>query len=71
MRMVYPNLEKKMVEQGISPSDLARHCGIKQFPCKLKLLGVLPWKFTEVVSICRLFNDADAGLLFVRLDIIS
>ncbi len=71
MRTVYPNLQKKMVESGISPLDLARHCDITHISCLLKLLGVMPWKFTETVSICRLFSDADAELLFVRLDIIS
>lgn len=71
MRTAYPNLQKKMEEQGISPSDLARHCDITTISCMLKLLGVLPWKFTEAVRICRLFGDAGAEQLFVRLDIIS
>ena len=68
MRTVYPNLQNKMVETGLSPSDLARRCGITQLSCLLKLRGVLPWKFTEVVQICRIFGDANAELLFVRLD---
>lgn len=71
MRTVYPNLQKKMVERGISPSDLARECKITKISCVLKLLGFLPWKFTEVMQICRFFGDADAETLFVRLDIIS
>jgi hypothetical protein len=71
MKTAYPNLQKKMDEQGISPADLARHCNIAVIPCVFKLLGILPWKFTEVVRICRFFGDAEAELLFVRLDIIS
>ena len=71
MRTVYPNLRKKMQQNGVSPSDLARQCEITKLSCLLKLCGILPWTFTEVVQICRFFNDADAELLFVRLDIIS
>jgi len=71
MRTVYPNLKKKMTENGIGVSDLAHHCKIRKLSCLLKLCGILPWKFTEVVLICHLFNDAKAELLFVRLDIIS
>lgn len=71
MRTVYPNLRKKMQQNGIGVAGLARHCEIKKLSCLLKLWGILPWKFTEVVRICRLFGETDAELLFVRLDIIS
>lgn len=71
MRTVYPNLEKKMTESGVSPADLADHIKIPKLSCTLKLLGLLPWNFTEVVLICCLFGDAEAERLFVRLDIIS
>jgi hypothetical protein len=60
-----------MEERGMTPSDLARQCDITLISCVFKLLGVLPWKFTEVVRICRIFGDAEAESLFVRLDIIS
>ena len=69
MKIVYPNLQKKMIENGFGASDLARRCGITTLSCLLKLRGILPWKFTEVVQICRIFSDAKAELLFVRLDI--
>ena len=71
MNTVYPNLKKKMTENGVSPFDLARHCEISKLSCLLKLYGILPWKLTEVLSVCRFFDDANAELLFVRLDIIS
>ena len=71
MKTVYPNLHKSMTSRGISPANLAEHCGITKLSCLLKLLGVLPWKFTEVVHICQLLGDTEAESLFVRLDIIS
>ena len=71
MKMVYPNLHKRMTEQGIDPDDLARCCGVTRLSIMLKLSGFLPWKFTEVLQICSLFGITDAESLFVRLDIIS
>jgi len=71
MKIVYPNLRKSMTRNGVSPDDLAKHCEITKLSCLLKLYGILPWKFTEVVRICQLLGDAEAESLFVRLDIIS
>jgi hypothetical protein len=69
--MVYPNLRKSMADHGISLDDLARWCGITTIGCWLRMYGLLPWKYTEVVRICQLLGNTDAELLFVRLDIIS
>lgn len=71
MKTIYPNLQKKMIEQGVSPSDLADICEITKLSCTLKLLGIMPWKFTEVVRICTLLGTSEAERLFVRINIIS
>jgi hypothetical protein len=71
IKTIYPNLQKKMIEQGVSPSDLAELCEITKLSCTLKLLGFTPWKYTEVVQICTLLGTSEAERLFLRLHIIS
>ena len=71
MKPIYPNLHKKMQESGVTVDDIAALCEITRFRCALKMYGVLPWTFTEVLRICRLLDDTNAESLFVRLDIIS
>lgn len=71
MRPIYPNLHKRMQECGVTMDDIAALCEITRIRCALKLYGVVPWTFTEVVRICRLLDDKNAESLFVRLDIIS
>ena len=71
MKAVYPNLCEQMEATGVTAADLAAECNISKFRCLLKCYGLVPWKCTEVIAICRLLGQADAESLFVRLDIIS
>ena len=68
MKNTYPNLREKMADFGISVGELAAIAGIGTLKTRLKLMGILRWKLTEVVSICRFFSVTDVEKLFVQLD---
>lgn len=68
MKNTYPNLQEKMEDFGFSARELAAIAGIGVLKTRLKLMGILPWKLTEVVRICGFFSVTDAESLFVQFD---
>lgn len=68
---IYPNLNQKLIELGISIPDLAEHIGLNEVVVEKKMRGVLPWKLHEALRVCVLLNYSDVRLLFVQLDSIT
>ena len=68
MKVVYPNLNNKLIERGISLKDLSEILGLNEVVIEKKMQGKLPWKLAEAVKICIYLNFPDAKLLFVQLD---
>ena len=66
MNIVYPNLNQRMIENGVSISDLARILVISEVMVEKKMQGLLPWKLPEAIRICLYLNYPDAKDLFVQ-----
>lgn len=62
----YPNLHRKVVEEGIAYPEVAAIAGIRTLTLYLKLLGIKRWKLTEAVRICCFFNTQDTEHLFAK-----
>lgn len=62
--ITYPNLNLKLIERGISISDLAEIIESDTPTTESKLNGTLSWKLTEVVRVCLYLNDPNADHLF-------
>lgn len=66
MMTMYPVLQRRIKETGVSWADLSAVVGISLLMFHLKMLGIKRWSFTEVVKICCFFHSPDAEHLFVR-----
>ena len=68
MKVKYPNLHLKMIENKVSIRDLSVISGTSRLALWLKLRGFLAWKSVECVRICVFFRTPDADDLFLQLD---
>ena len=66
MMTMYPVLQRRIKETGVSWSDVSSVVGISLWMFHLKMLGIKRWSLTEVVKICCFFHNPDAEHLFVR-----
>lgn len=66
--MVYPNLEKAMIDKGISLAELGELIGLSLGAMSLKTQGVAEWTLTEAIVLCNRLNYSDITKLFLRLD---
>ena len=68
MSFVYPNLIEAMKTNNLSCSDLANRLNLSYMATYRRLRGMTDWKITEVVEVCRIFNEDRIDVLFLRLD---
>jgi DNA-binding Xre family transcriptional regulator len=68
MNIIYPNLNAKLIERGLSLKDLSDILGVNEAVIEKKMQGQLPWKLAEAVKICVYLKFPDANFLFVQLD---
>lgn len=67
MDSVYPNLLKKLKEDGITTPFLAKNLNLTESSVSDKLMGLCDWKLHEAISVCCLLNEPNIELLFVQL----
>lgn len=65
---IYPNLNRQLVANNISPEMLADRLSITVDEIVRKLNGEMDWTAIEVVKICIILKTTDAEYLFVQLD---
>lgn len=66
MNIVYPNLQKAMIDKGVTVRELSKLVGECEEIVYLKLQGVREWNLLEAVTICRYFQHSDLKALFLR-----
>ena len=64
MNVIYPNLDKKLKENGLTYADLAKELCLPDDTLSQKIEGLLNWRLAEVICICRLLQESDAKFLF-------
>lgn len=67
MGSIYPNLDQKMVEVGLTIPVLAESLGLPLDVLLSRMNGETRWLLHEAVGICQLLNTSDVELLFVQL----
>lgn len=66
MNPLYPNLQARMANRGVTVEALAGIIGLSEDVVYKKLEGVLEWTLTEAVAICRFLEHPDLRVLFLR-----
>lgn len=66
MKSIYPNLDSLMEERELDYRDLAREMGVDDTTMYRRLKGISDMKLTEVLGICKYFNNYDIEWVFTR-----
>lgn len=64
MQSIYPNLDKMMIDHGMSYSELGSRIGLGNLAMYRRLKGITNWRLPEILAICDYFNEPNAVELF-------
>ena len=68
MKSVYPNLTNTMNCRNINYIDLSEAIGLSPIATYRRIVGSVEWKLSEVIKVCKYFDNSNATWLFLRLD---